>query len=245
MREECIYTMLRGIKGLSRLFYRFDIRWVHQPPAEPWRKLRLVTFLNHTSLYEPLFVGGFPNKFIRRIAFQGLMPVADKATRRPLMGFFFRMVARNVVTITRKNDHTWDQVLTTVQPDSMVIIMPEGRMMRANGLDKKGRPMTVRGGIADILQSIPEGRMLLTYSAGLHHVQIPGQSPLPRLFKTLRMRLESVDIGEYRDRLMSQHGPDGFKQALIHDLESRRDRYCFGMEQPVVPMVAMASSLVR
>ena len=238
MREECIYTMLRGIKGLSRLFYRFDIRWVHQPPAEPWRKLRLVTFLNHTSLYEPLFVGGFPNKFIRRIAFQGLMPVADKATRRPLMGFFFRMVARNVVTITRKNDHTWDQVLTTVQPDSMVIIMPEGRMMRANGLDKKGRPMTVRGGIADILQSIPEGRMLLTYSAGLHHVQIPGQSPLPRLFKTLRMRLERIDIADYRRKLLDASGPAGFKRALIRDLEARRDRYCVGPEADTAPAYA-------
>jgi len=245
MREQCIYTMLRGIKGIGRIFYRFDIQWVHPSPAEPWRNLRLVAFLNHTSLYEPLFVGGFPNEFIRRIAFNGLMPVADKATRRPLMGFFFRMVARNVVTITRKHDHTWEKVLSTMQPDSMVIIMPEGRMMRANGLDKKGQSMTVRGGIADIIQSTPKGRMLLTYSAGLHHVQIPGQRKLPRLFKTLQMRMETVDIGEYRDRLMSQYGPDGFKQALIRDLESRRDRYCFGMERPVVPMNAMASSLIR
>ncbi|WP_319523673.1 hypothetical protein [uncultured Desulfosarcina sp.] len=245
MREQCVYTMLRGIKRISRVFYRFDIQWVHPSPAEPWRNLRLVAFLNHTSLYEPLFVGGFPNDFIRRIAFKGLMPVADKATGRPLMGFFFRMVAKNVVAVTRKHDHTWDQVLTTVQPDSMVIIMPEGRMMRSNGLDKNGRPMTVRGGIADILQSIPAGRMLLTYSAGLHHVQIPGQRRLPRPFKTLRMRLETVDIGEYRDRLMSQYGPDGFKQALIRDLESRRNRYCFGMKPPVLSEYAMSSGFVR
>ena len=227
MREKCIYTMLRGIKGVSRLFYRFDIQWVHEPPQTPWRHLRLVTFLNHTSLYEPLFVGGFPNAFIRRIAYQGLMPVADKATCRPLMGFFFRMVAKNVVAITRKNDRTWNRVLSTVQPDSMVIIMPEGRMMRADGLDKNGQPMTVRGGIADILGAIPGGRMLLTYSAGLHHVQIPGQNPLPRLFKTLRMRLESIDIADYRQKLLDEFGPAGFKQALIRDLEDRRDRYCF------------------
>jgi hypothetical protein len=107
--------------------------------------------------------------------------------------------------------------------------MPEGRMMRANGLDKNGRPMTVRGGIADIVSSIPEGRMLLTYSAGLHHVQTPGQR-IPKVFKTLRMRLEAVDIAAYRRRLMDRCGPHGFKKALIGDLESRRDRYCFGME---------------
>ena len=239
MREECIYAMLRAIKRLSRVFYRFDIDWVHQPPADPWRHLRLVAFLNHTSLYEPLFVGGFPDRFIKRIAFQGLMPVADKATRRPLMGFFFRMVAKNVIPVTRQHDHTWKQVLAAMQVDSMVIIMPEGRMMRANGLDKNGRPMTVRGGIADIVQSIPEGRMLMTYSAGLHHVQTPGQR-IPKLFKTLRMRLESVDIADYRNRLMDHYGPVGFKKGLIRDLEYRRDRYCFGLE-PASPPVCAAS----
>jgi hypothetical protein len=230
--------MLRGIKGFSRFFYRFDIQWVHHPPDAPWNHLRLVTFLNHTSLYEPLFVGGFPDRFIKRIAFKGLMPVADKATQRPLVGCFFRMVARNVIAVTRQNDRTWEQVLNTVQSDSMVIIMPEGRMMRANGLDKNGRPMTVRGGIADIIEAIPDGRMLLTYSAGLHHVQIPGHSPLPRLFKTLRMRLESVDIAGYRQRLMDDHGRTGFKKALIRDLQARRDRYCFGQEGEAVPAFA-------
>ena len=228
MREECIYAMLRAIKRLSRLCYRFDINWVNPPPPNPWQHLRLVVFLNHTSLYEPLFVGGFPDRFLQRIAFKGLMPVADKATRRPLMGLFFRMVAQNVVAVTRKQDHTWKQVLATMRADSMVIIMPEGRMMRADGLDKNGQPMTVRGGIADIIQSILSGRMLLAYSAGLHHVQIPGQRKLPRPFKTLRMQLETLDIGEYRRRLMDRYGPDGFKRALTHDLETRRDKYCIG-----------------
>jgi hypothetical protein len=239
MREECIYAMLRAVKGLSRLLYRFDIGWVHQPPADPWRNLRLVAFLNHTSLYEPLFVGGFPDKFIKRIAFKGLMPVADKATRRPLMGFFFRMVAKNVVAVTRKNDHTWNQVLSAMNPETMVVIMPEGRMMRANGLDKHGRPMTVRGGIADIVRSIHEGRMLITYSAGLHHVQTPGQR-IPKAFKTLHMRLETVDIAAYRSRLMDRYGPDGFKKALVRDLETRRDRYCTGPEPSAAPVVATA-----
>ncbi len=240
MREECIYAMLRAIKRLSRLCYRFDINWVNPPPPNPWQHLRLVVFLNHTSLYEPLFVGGFPDRFLQRIAFKGLMPVADKATRRPLMGLFFRMVAQNVVAVTRKQDHTWKQVLATMRADSMVIIMPEGRMMRADGLDKNGQPMTVRGGIADIIQSILSGRMLLAYSAGLHHVQIPGQRKLPRPFKTLRMQLETLDIGEYRRRLMDRYGPDGFKRALIHDLETRRVKYCIGRKPDATPVYAIS-----
>ena len=54
------------------------------------------------------------------------------------------------------------------------------------------------------------------------------------------MRLESVDIADYRDRLMDQYGPDGFKKALIRDLENRRDRYCFNLE-PASPPVYAAS----
>ena len=105
----------------------------------------------------------------------------------------------------------------------MVMILPEGRMKRANGLDSEGKPMTVRGGIADILETIGEGRMLLAYSGGLHHVQIPGDR-FPRLFKTIRINLEVVDIGAYRDARMAEAGnPRGFKRAVVDDLERRRD----------------------
>jgi hypothetical protein len=48
----------------------------------------------------------------------------------------------------------------------------------------------VRGGIADILEAIPSGRMLLAYSGGLHHVQAPGEH-VPRPFRTLYLNLES------------------------------------------------------
>ncbi len=232
MREDVIYAMLRTIKGFSRLFYRFDIKWISDPPLDPWKNLRLVIFLNHTSLYEPLFVGGFPNAFIKRIAYKGAMPVADKAIKKPVMGFFFRMVAKNVVSITRKKDRTWKNVLAAMSPDTMMIIMPEGRMMRADGLDKKGNPMTVRGGIADIIQAIPKGNMLITYSAGLHHVQVPGQRRLPNLFRKLSMGLEIVDIEKYRQTLLEKHGASGFKKAVVHDLETRRNKNCYGYRDP-------------
>ena len=89
--------------------------------------------------------------------------------------------------------------------------------------------MTVRGGIADILESIGEGRMLLAYSGGLHHVQVPGETN-PRLFQTIRMRLELVDIDSYREQMMAVYGPKAFKKAVAEDLERRRDLY-----SPVTP----------
>lgn len=225
VREKFIFVMLLTIKAFSRMFYRLDVSWIGDAPEDPWTNLRLIAFLNHTSLYEPLFVGGFPNRFLKKIAYQGLMPVADKAMRRPVMGYFFRMVAKNVVQVTRKRDNSWNRVLETMKPDSMVIIMPEGRMKRATGLDNRGKPMTVLGGIADVILAIPNGMMLITLSAGLHHVQVPGQW-IPRIFKTLRMRLQEVDIARYRQELLAKNGYDGFKKAVIRDLEDRRDRYC-------------------
>jgi hypothetical protein len=226
MRKRLIFTMLLSIKALSRMFYRFDIGWVGMPPPEDWwTKYNLVAFLNHTSLYEPLFVGWFPNRFLKRIAYNGVMPVAEKATRRPIMGYFFRMVANQVVQVTRKRDHSWQKLFDCLTNDAMVIIMPEGRMKRANGLDNSGKPMTVRGGIADIIQAIPDGKMLIALSAGMHHVQIPGQW-VPKFFKTLRMRLQHLDLRQYRDQLLERAGLEGFKQAVVRDLEERRDRYC-------------------
>jgi hypothetical protein len=121
-------------------------------------------------------------------------------------------------------------VLDRIDPDAMVVIAPEGRMKRANGLDSEGRPMTVRGGIADILQAVGSGRMLLAYSGGLHHVQIPGQF-LPRPFKTIRVRLETVDIEAYCRSLKETPGSEDFKRAVRADLERRRDLYC-GTEVP-------------
>jgi len=225
MRALVVFVLLLKLKYLSRLFYRFEPEWVGEPASDPWRGIRLLAFLNHTSLYEPLFAGVVPNHFLWRLASRGVLPAAQKTIERPLVGHFFRLVASQVVPISRKRDATWNQFLKAIETDSMVALAPEGRMRRATGLDSKGQPMTVRGGIADILEAIPEGPMLLAYSGGLHHVQIPGQR-WPRLFKTLRMRLEIVDIGEYRETIMRRAGAEDFKHAVIADLEARRDRHC-------------------
>lgn len=52
-----------------------------------------------------------------------------------------------------------------------------------------GPHMTVMSGLFEIIQSIPDWRMLMADSAVLHHVQIPVRRRLPRRFKALRSRL--------------------------------------------------------
>ncbi len=224
LRSLAVSSLLLFLKYLSKFFYRHDFGWIGDTPPDPWANIRLVAFLNHTSLFEPVFLGGVPNRFIWRLAAHGVIPAAEKTTGRPLVGLVFKFVAHHVIPITRERDHTWFAVLNRIDPQSMVVIAPEGRMKRSTGLDLHGKPMTVRGGIADILLAMQDGRLLLAYSGGLHHVQHPGH--VPQLFKTVRMRIENLDIAAYVGEQMAKGGPEQFKRNVIRDLEWRRDTYC-------------------
>lgn len=215
--------MLLVLKALSRIFYRFDFQWIERGTGDPWANHRLVAFLNHTSLFEPIFLGGVPARFAWRIAAHGVVPAADKTTGRPLVGLIFKFIAHHVVPISRERDHTWFAVLDKIDPKVMVIIAPEGRMKRASGFDLQGNPMTVRGGIADILQAIGKGKMLIAYSGGLHHVQIPDH--VPNVFRTVRLRLENVEIENYITEMMANGGEESFKRNVREDLDRRRDQH--------------------
>lgn len=226
MRNYFTYLLLLATKGVSKLFWRFESQWLGTPPDDPWdADIRIVAILHHTSLYEPIFTAVPPNRFLRRIARDSVIPIAEKTLRRPIVGRFFGLLGGNVVSITRKRDETWRQVVAHAGPHSMMIILPEGRMKRKNGLDSEGRPMTVRGGIADLIQAVGSGQMLIAYSGGLHHIQAPGEL-LPRLFKTVRLNLELVDIAAYRERLLAEGGAEGFRREVVQDLEDRKTRFC-------------------
>jgi hypothetical protein len=225
LKTNLIYGLLLGVKLFGAAFYRYKINWIGGSPSDPWYGIRLVLFLNHTSLYEPLFAGFLPNRFLKDIACNGLVPVADKTLGRPVVGQFYRWVAGDVIPVTRQRDNTWECFLGKVHENSLVILAPEGRMKRASGLDLEGMPMTIRGGVADLLMMIPRGRMLIAYSGGLHHVQVPNQM-IPKLFRTLCMNIEQLDIVHYRDSILRRHGPAEFKREVIRDLESRRRTYC-------------------
>jgi hypothetical protein len=226
VRTLSVFLVLVGCRLIARPFFRVETEWIGTPPPDPWRGLRVVCLLHHTSLLEWLYILAVPYSFLWRVAAHGVVPAAEKTLRRPVVGFFFRSIAAHVVSITRERDHTWRAVLQRIGPESMVLILPEGRMMRRGGLDAQGQPMTVRGGIADILEAIPEGRMLLAYSGGLHHVQAPGEW-LPRLFRRLWLRFEVVEIAAYRaERIAETGSAAAFKRAVVADLERRRDRCC-------------------
>jgi len=212
------------VKWISQAFFLFRGEWVNSRPHGRWSEIRVLVFLNHTSLYEPLFTGFAPHPLLWRFALHGVLPVAEKTIKRRI-GLFFRFMARHVVTVTRQRDHTWNEVLNRIDTRAIVMILPEGRMMRRNGLDSSGREMSVRGGIADVLDALDEGEMLMVYSGGLHHIQAPGDR-LPRPLRNVRTRLELIDIKDYKRRLFDGNDLEAARTAVIEDLTRRRDTYC-------------------
>lgn len=226
VRATIAFLLLLVLKGVCRIFFRYDTSFVGEVPENPWAGIRLVGILNHTSLYEPIYAGFVPLSFLWRIARHAVIPVAKKTTDRPVVGLFFKLLSSNVVPITRQRDNTWRQVLLNIDDaQAMAILAPEGRMKRRNGLDSEGRPLTVRAGIADLILGIPDGRMLLAYSGGLHHIQAPGEW-FPRPFQRVGMLIEILDLRTYRETHLDRAGEEGFHKAVIDDLTRRRDLYC-------------------
>ena len=232
IRRVVVFFILYSLHLFSRIFYRNQTLWVGDVPEEKWPPYRLVAILNHTSLCEFLFAGQVTRGFLWRMAGHCTLPIASVTMKRPLIGLFWRFVAANPISITRERDNTWEQVLEALQDEkAMLLILPEGRMKRGDGMDKNGRPMTVRAGIADLLRGLPDGRMLIAYSQGLHHIQIPGEGPM-KLSGPVRLRYESLDIAAYKEELTGDLDISvdqdfvRFRRRVKEDLEKRRERYC-------------------
>ncbi len=214
-------SIIYAIKYLTLSFYRVKVNWITPQKKIRWNELRLIICLNHTSLFEFLFAAAIPNKNLWRAIDRLVLPVADVTMNRPIAGWFFKLLIPNAVSITRKRDGSWAQLIEKVGGDSLIIIFPEGRMMRKDGLDKHGKPMTIKGGVTEILSKLDHGKMLIAYSGGLHHVQAPGDL-FPKMFKTIEVDFEQLEISEYKKNFEND-----FRTSVINDLEERKKKHCF------------------
>ena len=220
MKSLISFFTLLFIKAMSNLFYKYDIGWPKQNPVR-WKDVKLIIFLNHTSLFEVLYLGFLPVSFLRMLSKRMVAPGADKTLNRPLVGFFFKLFSPGMTPITRKRDNSWQDFLESMNPDSIIIIAPEGRMKRKNGLDLEGKKMTVRAGVIDVIKSVDKGQMIFAYSGGLHHVQVPGEG-FPRVFKTLKMDLETFEIPDYKALFNHEEvGSRTWRKLVLEDIQNR------------------------
>ena len=218
MKSLISFLTLLLIKGLSRIFYRFKVGWPKERIV--WGDIKLIIFLNHTSLFEMLYIGIVPNSFLWMLSRRMVAPGADKTLNRPFVGLIFKLFSPGMTSITRKRDDSWHQFLDSVGDDSISIIAAEGRMKRRTGLDLEGKKMTVRPGVIDILQMLHSGQMLIVYSGGLHHVQAPGEG-LPRIFETLKMNVEVFDTQTYKAGFGGHVGGHEWRKHILDDLQLR------------------------
>ncbi len=223
MRRLIAFLILSFVKTISSILWRAEFHWIGDPPLDPWEKTRIIALMNHTSLYEPIYSQAFSYPYLWHLAGHLNVPGADITLKRPIVGFFWKLMVPNIISISRKKDDTWTQYLKSIRNNSVVMIAPEGRMKRPNGLDKQGRPMSVRGGLYDIIDSIGSGGLMLCLSGGLHHVQKPGQT-FPTPFKTIRMNLCYIDIESY----LKEFPADARERriALVQDLQRRLENDC-------------------
>lgn len=218
------FGILSSVKILSHIFYRGNFKWITPTPEKPFDHARLMVLLNHTSLYEPLYIQALSFSFLWDFVGRANVPGADITLNRPIVGRLWKMMLPNISSITRKRDDSWSTYLNSIKPDSIVMIAPEGRMKRPGGLDKFGKPMNVKGGVADILESLNDGAMILCLSGGLHHIQTPGQH-FPRLFKPIKMNLAYIDIKEYKEKFQGL-SPRERKLRITQDLQARLEKDC-------------------
>lgn len=223
MRRLIAFLILLSAKFFSLIFYRANYKWLGEIPKNPWKDIKLMIFLNHTSLFEPLYCQILPIRYLWYLAGHFSIPGADITLNRPIVGKFWKLMIPNITPISRKRDSSWSHYLSSIRPEDVVMIAPEGRMKRPNGLDKFGSPMTVKGGVADIIHKMESGRMLICLSGGLHHVQAPGEK-FPRLFKKIKMNLSYIDIKNYKEKFPKSQRES--KIAIVADLQRRLEQDC-------------------
>ena len=105
MRKYFVFCFLAWLRLIAKTFWRVRQAWVGPVPDDPWSGIRLVCFLHHTSLFEWLFIGAVPLRFVWRVAAHGVVPAAEKTIRRPLIGIFFKAIAAHVGLAQRVGEH--------------------------------------------------------------------------------------------------------------------------------------------
>lgn len=212
------FILLLFLKVLSSIFYPCKAQWSPEK-IHDWQNIKLIIFLNHTSLFEVVFIQLASLKGLWAIADRFIAPGADITCERPVVGKILRTLVPGIIPISRKKDATWQHFLSLVDHEKITAILPEGRMKRRNGLDKNGLPMNVRSGFVDILQKLHHGKILFVYSGGLHHIQAPGEK-YPKIFKKVKANIEIVDLLKYKQQFNTAD-PSEFKVQVVTDVDNR------------------------
>ena len=212
------FMFLSALKISGYALYPSRLNWLSEEP-DSWDDISLILILNHTSLFEFVYGVTLPFGFLNQISKRLIIPVAESTLKKPLGGLVFNQLAPKTIALSRKRDESWSEFLNQISREDICIFMPEGRMRRADGLDKHGKTLHVKSGVYELLNKFRGRKMLLVYSGGLHHVLAPGQV-VPRVFRHVKAGIECLSVDEY---LGSFEASDQPWKDIAGDLDFRRD----------------------
>ena len=213
------FSILLFLKFFCFVFFFTKVNYKNTKNI-PWEKINLILFLNHTSLFEFIFITIVPIKYLWRMSEKLIFPVADISYDKFLFGNFIKKLGPYPIRISRKRDKSWSYFLRKLTNDKILIFPAEGRMRRKTGLDKDGKPLTVRSGVCDILKKYESCPFLIMYSHGIHHVYAP-EDKLPKLFKRISITIEMLSVSDYCKKFTKDSVLN--KKALRSDLDRKRD----------------------
>ena len=221
VKSKIRYACLAGLKMAGYVIYPSRLDWISKEP-KAWNDVSLILILNHTSLFEFVYGVSLPFSFLNELSKRLIIPVADSTMKSPIGNFVFSNLAPKTIGLTRRRDESWQRFLDSIDSNDICIFMPEGRMKRLDGLDKSGKPMTMKKGVVDLLGKYRGKKMVIVYSSGLHHVLAPGQR-IPKIFQPIFAKTELMDVSSY----LEQFSNEDLYEAIPKDLEKRRNRFCF------------------
>ena len=221
LKNQVRYSFLAGLKVAGYVMYPSRLDWISQEPKS-WDDVSLILILNHTSLFEFVYGVSLPFSFLKELSKRLIIPVAASTMKNPVGNFVFANLAPKTIKLSRKRDQSWLHFLDSIDKNDICIFMPEGRMKRLDGLDKSGKPMTVKSGVVDLLEKYRGKKMVIVYSSGLHHVLAPGQH-VPKVFKPILAKTELLNVDDYLGAFAGKN----LHEAIPRDLENRRDQHCF------------------
>ncbi|WP_163934191.1 1-acyl-sn-glycerol-3-phosphate acyltransferase [Paraferrimonas sp. SM1919] len=207
------------MKYIQKLFFPIEVK-------HPGKEINfdnnthLAVFLNHSSFIEVILAGILPNRALKQLAQKLIIPIAAETATRPI-GKLIRLIGPKILPISRRRDHSWHGFMNAIEEQDIMIFFPEGRMARRGGVDKHGKPMTMRRGIYDVLQAFKGKNMLLYYSGGFRHI-LPRGKYWPKFFKKSYGKVEIINVDEYLAKFESYKDS---AQAICEDLLTRKQNY--------------------
>lgn len=183
---------------LVKILYRCSWTWIGKNSDRGFQDMKALFLMNHTSYADHMIFVLVPINVIYKMFWNARIAVAQHQVKN--FKGLLQYLENNIVPLSRQRDDSWNNYLSNANAKSIFVMYPEGTRMSPEGLDKNGKKVRVKGGVADILELLPDGDIVILYLDGFYEILGAGMK-FPKLFKKVRVTAEVVDIAALKHEL--------------------------------------------